>query len=587
MPEATVDLKELAQRLADLGAPRSESDVQSDLRDLLLFGGFNLGDHHVRLETHAGNRRRIDVEVGRTVFEVKKDLRVGNTLDEAVNQLAGYVEQRMQAVGERYVGVVTDGSDWHLFHPDAEGGLRHVMEYTLDPSAPNVADLRIWLDGALATSHALHPSPDEIQSRLGAASTSYALDRQTIAGLYEQSRELPSTRLKRELWARMLTTAFGTKFRDEDELFVEHTYLVLIAELIAHAVVGFDIEDQSLSGQSLVSGELFATSRISGVVERDFFDWVIDTPQGERFVKTLARRLSRFDWSGVQHDVLKVLYESVIDADTRHDLGEYYTPDWLAYAMVEDAVSDPLEERVLDPACGSGTFLFHAIRRLLEAADAAGVPNSTAIDRVCQSVFGVDVHPVAVTLARVTYLLAIGSERLTAERGPLAVPVYLGDSLQWHTDDNLLAGGGVTIYTSDGAELFARELHFPPRVLADVGRFDHLVNELASKASDRSPGSRVPSLKETFSRYAIHPEDEDAIFATFESMCRLYDDGRDHIWGYYIRNLARPHWLSQEGNRVDVLIGNPPWLAYRFMTAEMQRRFKKRSRSEDCGSELS
>ena len=43
-------------------------------------------------------------------------------------------------------------------------------------------------------------------------------------------------------------------------------------------------------------------------------------------------------------------------------------------------------------------------------------------------VFGVDVHPVAVTLARVTYLLAIGHGRLTAsDRKALSVPVYLGE----------------------------------------------------------------------------------------------------------------------------------------------------------------
>jgi hypothetical protein len=59
---------------------------------------------------------------------------------------------------------------------------------------------------------------------------------------------------------------------------------------------------------------------------------------------------------------MKVLYESVIAPDTRHRLGEYYTPDWLAAAMVEKAVDDPLQQRVLDPACGSGTFLFQAVR---------------------------------------------------------------------------------------------------------------------------------------------------------------------------------------------------------------------------------
>jgi CheY-like chemotaxis protein len=62
-----------------------------------------------------------------------------------------------------------------------------------------------------------------------------------------------------------------------------------------------------------------------------------------------------------------------------------------------------------------------------------------------------------------------------------------------------------------------------------------------------------------------------------ETMCRLHDEGRDHIWGYYIRNLARPEWLAQKDNRADVLIGNPPWLSYRFMPAEMQKLFREMS----------
>ena len=60
-------------------------------------------------------------------------------------------------------------------------------------------------------------------------------------------------------------------------------------------------------------------------------------------------------------------------------------------------------------------------------------------------------------------------------------------------------------------------------------------------------------------------------------MCRLHDEGRDHIWGYYVRNLARPMWLAREANRVDVLVGNPPWLAYRHMTTDMQATFRRMS----------
>ncbi|WP_264079245.1 class I SAM-dependent methyltransferase [Mycobacterium szulgai] len=82
--------------------------------------------------------------------------------------------------------------------------------------------------------------------------------------------------------------------------------------------------------------------------------------------------------------------------------------------MVSQTVTDPLNQRVLDPSCGSGTFLFYAVRRFLAAADASGVSLADAMAQVSSQVIGIDLHPVAVALARVTYLLALGRDRLNA-----------------------------------------------------------------------------------------------------------------------------------------------------------------------------
>src|ERR1700731_3675289 len=121
--------------------------------------------------------------------------------------------------------------------------------------------------------------------------------------------------------------------------------------------------------------------------------------------------------------------ESLIDRDERHGLGEYYTPDWLAAKIVKTAVSTPLEQRVLDPACGSGTFLFHAIRKFLREAEEVGQARDLGASEVCAHVVGMDIHPVAVIIARVTYLLAL-APALATRKGALSIPVYLGDSMQ-------------------------------------------------------------------------------------------------------------------------------------------------------------
>lgn len=562
----------LIGELARRDAPRTEAMVQADVRELLLSADLGLDEQQVvELEAQVGDRRRIDVEAGFAVIEVKKDLRKGNVRAGAVEQLAGYVQHRSEQLGQRYIGVLTDGAEWRAYRL-AEDGLTEVSALTLtarsDPDA-----LLVWLEGVLGTRQGVPPTPKEVQRRLGATSSSFHLDRATLAELYAQNRDNPSVQLKRELWAKLLTTALGTQFEDGDELFVEHTLLVNSAEIIAHALLGFDVA--TVPAASLLSGQRFEQAGIFGVVENHFFDWVLEVPGGEAFIRTLARRLGRFDWSTVDQDVLKVLYESVIGADTRRSMGEYYTPDWLAEHVVEAAVDDPLHQRVLDAACGSGTFAFHAVRRYLNAADDAGMALSEALTGLSDRVIGIDLHPVAVALARVTYLLAIGRDRLTdPERGQITVPVYLGDSLQWEQKLDLWSADHLVIPTDDGAELFASELRFPEHLLADAARFDRLVDMLTDLASKPRDSGTVPSLSSVFRLLAIAPDDQATIRDTFTTMCRLHDENRNHIWSFYVRNLARPVWLARPDNRVDVLVGNPPWLTYRSMPETMQSTFR-------------
>lgn len=533
-----------------------------------------LGVETVDLETPAGLRRRIDVEAGFTVIEVKRDLRVGKVREEAIDQLAGYVMQRSSTLGQRYVGVLTDGVEWRLYHLASAGQLEEVGEALLvDAGEPDVDGLLIWLEGVLATGQQIVPTPAEIEQRLGAESPSHALDSADLSALFDAGRDIPSVALKRELWAKLLTTALGTSFRDDDTLFVEHTLLVATAEVIAHAVVGYD--PTQIAPATILSGALFENAQIAGVIEDDFFDWLLEVDGGQEFVRGLARRLGRFAWDAVQHDVMKVLYESVIGRQERYNLGEYYTPDWIAERIVSELVTEPLTQRVLDPACGSGTFLFHAVRHYLAAAETADVSIGDAIRGATKHVIGVDVHPLAVTFARVTYLLAIGMDRIASPaRGAFGVPVYLGDSLQWGQQQTLLNAEALTVPTGDGAQLFASELRFPDKLIADAGRFDQLVAELADKATGRPRGSPVPSLGETFRRYPMAPSDQATLTGTFRVMCELHDQRRDHIWGYYVRNLARPMWLADHANRVDVVLGNPPWLTYNAIASDLKAAFR-------------
>ncbi|KAA1399665.1 N-6 DNA methylase [Aeromicrobium ginsengisoli] len=561
------------------GLDRTEADIQALIHSLLLEADIGLLPVHLEEQTGDGTRRRIDVAVGHCVIEVKKSLTNPVVLEEAIEQLAGYVSTRIGQYGRRYVGILTDGVEWLLFDL-IDGEMVEVSRAKTETTAPD--RLIGWLEAILATEEHVTPSPDEIRARLGADSPAYLMDVRELTALYEANASNPEIGLKRELWAKLLRTAFGSAFKDEVGRFVNHTLLVVTAETIAHAVLGYDVgRTGPLTARTLVTGQAFDDAGIHGVVEADFFDWVIEVPGGEAFVQTLADRIAKFDWSSVQHDVLKHLYESVIPQDERADLGEYYTPDWLADRVVAHAVTDPLHERVLDPACGSGTFLFHAIRAYLKAADDQALSSNDALTSLTSHVIGVDVHPVSVTLARVTYLLAIGMERLRGDRPEMSIPVYLGDSLQWEQRVDLFASEDVVSIATGGPDLVevdvalsATDLVFPRSILRDAGRFDRIVTAMADAALDTSKKETRTLLRDSVVAPFKLTEDESAVLGpTLATMRALHRAQRNHIWGFYVRNLIRPIWLAEPDNRVDVLVGNPPWLRYSKMTGAMQDRY--------------
>lgn len=572
------------ERLATRSVTQTEADIQSDIQTLLAGGDLNLTvDEVPKLEeqTADGTRRRIDIAICHCAIETKKDLRNHAARADGETQLAGYVKTRQQQYNRRFVGILTDGVEWVLYDLADDDTLVEVSKLTNTGDADR---LTVWLEAILASETAVTPTPANIDQRLGATSPAHLLDFRELSALYEVNQDKPEVALKRKLWAKLLKTAFGSVFEDNSDTFINHTLLVLTAEIIAHAVSGIDVSAAGpVTAEDLVTGKEFDESLIHGVVEADFFDWLVGVPGGDTFIRTLAARISRFNWTEVNHDVLKDLYESVISQESRQKLGEYYTPDWLADQVVAATVTDPLSQRVLDPACGSGTFVFQSVQAYLDAADAAGVPLADAIAGLTTHVIGMDIHPVAVTFARVTYLLAIGPERLVhPDRPEITVPVYLGDSLQWEqnrdlfhredavsiatTSDELVGEGGGIIGDDD--------LVFPVSVLKDAAVFDRLVSRMADKALDSTNKIHRTLITPVLNQFKIAEKDREVLGKTFATMRDLARSGRNHIWGYYVRNLIRPIWLAVPENRVDVLVGNPPWLRYSKMTPAMKARYK-------------
>jgi hypothetical protein len=540
-------------------ASRPRHEALRGLVTELLREGFGAAFSELEHERYlVDNSGRIDVAWGATVIELKTDLRREER--DVLARMPDYLAEvaRSSGPGRTTVGLATDGATLLAYTLD-RGTLTQIGRYEVDVEHPE--RLLSWLEPLLAPQPEVMPTPIAVALAFGRYSLAFGRAHAELQRLWAEVRDNPEVQLKRSLWHGLLRQVYGDDV-GSDALFLQHTYLTILVKAIAARVLALEIDDPA----EMLSGRLLANEGIVGAVEADFFDWLLLARGGADLVNSLAGETARFRLRDVEVDVLKSLYESLIDPDKRHDLGEYYTPDWLAARVVAAAIPRPLEQRVLDPSCGSGTFLFHAIRRLVAAGREAGMPPERIVAICADRVFGIDVHPVAVALARVTWLLALGD--LVQDRpATLNVPVYMGDSMQWSLRP-LGASAEVLVDVPPNDP----PLRIPAGLASDQTLFERALDEL-NRGLDTL--AEPESVRDAIARAGATAEDAALLGRTFEQLKQLFLDGRNHIWTFILRNLLRPVWLSHPDHRVDVLIGNPPWIVYRHLSPDMKDRLRE------------
>lgn len=539
-------------------ASRPRHEALRGLVTELLREGFGADFSELEHERYlVDNSGRVDVAWGATVIELKSDLRREER--DVVARMPDYLGDagRRGSPDRTTVGLATDGATLLAYALD-DGTLAPIGRYEVEVEHPD--RLLSWLEPLLSPVPEVMPTPVAVALAFGRNSLAFGRARKVLERLWAEVGNHPEVRLKRDLWDGLLRQVYGDDV-GSDALFLQHTYLTILVKAIAARILDLPVDDP----EAVLSGRLLAEEGILGAVEGDFFDWLLQARGGHELVRSLAAETARFRLRDVEIDVLKSLYESLIDPDERHDLGEYYTPDWLAARVVAEAVERPLEQRVLDPSCGSGTFLFHAIRRLIAAGRAAQWPPAEIVAACADRVFGLDVHPVAVALARVTWLLALGD--LAQDRpATLSVPVFMGDAMQWNLRP--LGTSAEVLVDVPGDP----PLRIPAGLASDQRLFELALDELNRGLETLAEPDAVG---EAMARAGANASDAAMLAATFAQLKRLYLDDRNGIWTFVLRNLLRPVWLSHPDNRADVLVGNPPWIVYRHLSAAMKDRLRE------------
>ncbi len=210
---------------------------------------------------------------------------------------------------------------------------------------------------------------------------------------------------------------------------------------------------------------------------------------GELFTRyRFTAREDNDSWSeaAIDPEMLGKSFESLMSSRERRSSGAFYTPQSLVGEVTRSALASALmhaplsreiveralageaipaeyapilrahiaDVRVLDPACGSGAFLVHALETLASLQARAGDIRHAALLRrelLTRSIFGVDVNPTAVWLCELRLWLSvvIESEESSGMRVPplpnLDRHIRVGDSLSGDAFEELRGAGGSAI----------------------------------------------------------------------------------------------------------------------------------------------
>ncbi|ELZ00782.1 type i restriction-modification system methyltransferase subunit [Natrialba asiatica DSM 12278] len=310
--------------------------------------------------------------------------------------------------------------------------------------------------------------------------------------------------------------------------------------------------------------------------------------------------MSRFDFSTVQGDPLGELYQQYFDPTTRRTLGEFYTPPSLCEYIIDSTGydEDAQYRRLIDPACGSGTFLMSALDTYLDGVEDEELPSE--LQDLCNGghIVGLDIHPFAVVLAQIRFMLEILEEYKKAiEMEPNLVlhrlPIFRTDSL---VDESQAPAGNATLETNYADDVVEFTMKLPVRSDSEFEpmdfefpTFSHVQERTGNEVGER--GDYFTALCAVFDAVKDYAEDEeysieqadlapffydyfdrvhnvDQISSVFydtankflETVRELreeYNDGRllklieDVVLGAVLKN-EMPY---------DYVVGNPPWVA--------------------------
>jgi hypothetical protein len=353
---------------------------------------------------------------------------------------------------------------------------------------------------------------------------------------------------------------------------ISSIYLAISPDSPINALLRADSLKEAL--RYIESGKFYKDyADIDNYIEGGFFSWYLDTwdSEIENEIKQILHELNKFDFRTTisnefdSRDIIKNLYQEIIPQKIRHDLGEYYTPDWLIQSVINNVgFHGELNKKILDPGCGSGGFLVETINRIKQKNKK--VDSQEVLAKVITNVVGFDVNPVAVLTARTNYLLAI-SPLLKDKNKPIqiTIPIYLADAIITPTTEGqsrLHQNSCLDAYLISTVEgVFSL-----PRNFVDSGYLNDGIRVIEQCIETIYPQDDFEKLFKT--KIDLPEQDIKIIGEVYEKIRQLHLTNKNKIWVKIIQNSFAPLLHT----KFDFVIGNPPWIKWEFLSKEYKKK---------------
>ena len=426
------------------------------------------------------------------------------------------------------------------------------------------------------------PATQSMAAELGPASPTFDDAIRVLQGLYREVQDQPDVAVRFREWQSRLTSVYGEPVGGE-ELFVKHTYLAILARLIAFRAIQ---PGSSPPGREtlvkILNGDFFRERDIYNFADVDLFTWTLNSKAREGFLELaaeLANTLTAYDFTNTGVDLLTTLYQEIAGPPGLHEQETYCASDEVASQLLsgELKLQDTPELRVLDPACGSGTLLNTAIRLIREEMRSKGQDDLDTLLHIQDSVMGMDADPVAVAVARTSYLLALG-DLVRGPHLPVLVPVYLADSLQLPETATTESQGSqeepvYQVHTSEPGIVF----ELPDSLVDDPINLDWVVQRLdqylhaarfraGQEGEERATNEVISSLYSYLTSPKrgslrqlppLSPFAADVLCRTTGTLIRLTLQGKDTVWLHILSNAPAPLFFSRR--KFDLVVSCPHW----------------------------